>query len=405
MTILQKYIPFFFGGLILAFCFLFSGESLRKGQVIKQFHTVSISRSLFENSFHILDTKLPCPDPQKGTPKRRWVEEPPLFHSLSALAMTIGIDQPIFFPLGVWTLLATLIYQLLLLFPSLDFKQRNVLLVLALTTPISLRYSIQNIPDVLAAVFLIWGAIFIFKRKIFHSLLLLMLAVTTKALTLFPATALLFWAFMDRSAWNLRSKRTWVGLGVSLVCVTLPFFIWIAVIFTQHIPNPFVVHNWIENRHSGSLKMLVDLHFWLRFLTWVGPKGVGVILFLSVGAATLKKGLEFCKPFSWGKIKSALQGMEPGSREGSFLWVWSSALVPYWGLVRAGNFVHDHYFLPFFVPIAMLGGRELWRLKNRAGIAFFICLSIGQGGIDLMSLKPIPEVHPHFCSAEQAEKK
>ena len=64
-----------FAVLVVAGSLIFaSKDSIRKGQVIKQFFAYSITQSLVENHWNGLETTVPCPDVSGKSP-RRWVEE------------------------------------------------------------------------------------------------------------------------------------------------------------------------------------------------------------------------------------------------------------------------------------------------------------------------------------------
>lgn len=56
---------------------------------------------------------------------------------------------------------------------------------------------------------------------------------------------------------------------------------------------------------------------------------------------------------------------------------WALGLIPYWILVRHGNFVHDYYFLPFFVPMAYLGARAILRIPIKPLRWLVIRIEIG----------------------------
>jgi hypothetical protein len=93
---------------------------------------------------------------------------------------------------------------------------------------------------------------------------------------------------------------------------------------------------------------LLEGAYWERFVTWVILKGMGLGVFYLV----IRRSVALCTH----KLRA--------NSEELFLWAWALALVPYWILVRQGNFVHDYYFLPFFFPFAWISALEWKRLAG-----------------------------------------
>ncbi|MBI4924502.1 MAG: hypothetical protein HY843_01145 [Bdellovibrio sp.] len=385
---LKNYFPFLLAivfAVSIAMCN--SKHSLSKGQVIKQFFSYSISQSLFHNGFQVFKTTLPCLDKTEKN-LRQWAEEPPVFHFLAALPMTLGISNPAFMPLVSYLLLLIGILFLLkeigLLFPLkelklLSGKQSVAIFFLTSLTPVLLRYSIQHMPDLMACAWLVFAAVFLLKRKHFLCILFLTLAVTTKAVIFIPALAFLsFSYFFDHI------KKPWFFFA-SLIIIASPFVLWLTAISSLEIPNPFIFEHFLENRHSGQLLLLIEPRFWIRFFTWSASKGVGWILFIGF----------LLYLFSWLKKKHIY------TREEKFLLLWSFSFLVSWIVIRQGNFVHDYYFLPFSIPIAILGSLTLLKITNKIILISLTILSIGYGIYPLFKLSPVSDQPPKFCQMEQ----
>ncbi len=375
----------FWAGIALLPLFI-SSHSLQKGQVIKQFFSYSISESLARQPFHWLSTELSC------HPARIWVEEPPVFHFFSGLALDLFSSTPFAAFFVSWVAFLVILGSAGLLYPH-----KTGMLCVGLC-PIFLRYSIQHLPDLLATAFLVFGVNQLCKKKRKLANFLFILAVTTKFLNLFAVVPVLIWEFFIRLRSGLREGL--FRLVGSIVWMILPFLVWLAILELFKIPNPFGVKNGLENRHSGELGLLLSPVYWRRFITWVGLKGVGIVLFVF----SLVRCWKMIKKKNW----QSLEGV---------LFFWSVGIVPYWLLVRQGNFVHDYYTLPFAFPIAVLGiieilSYETWK-NFRYALLLVHCLIGVKNGIDLKPISLISspvssrfknEMRPHFCDHELASQ-
>ncbi|MBI3535723.1 MAG: hypothetical protein HY072_09605, partial [Deltaproteobacteria bacterium] len=114
-------------------------------------------------------------------------------------------------------------------------------------------------------------------------------------------------------------------------------------------------------------------------------KGVGWILFIGF----------LLYLFSWLKKKHIY------TREEKFLLLWSFSFLFSWIVIRQGNFGHDYYFLPFSIPIAILGSLTLLKIINKIILISLIILSIGYGIYPLFKLSPVSDQPPKFCEMEQ----
>ncbi len=383
-------LPIYFYILLACIPVMNAQKSLQKGQVIKQFFAFSITQSLSRHPFQWFSTQLPC------TPPRVWVEEPPVFHLLSALFLRIFSNIPQIVPILSFLLLGLGISSLI----QSSFKktfERWMVVGLLLYMPGVIKYSIQHLPDLLATAFLICGSALVLSNKRRLGLFLWMLSVTTKALTLFAIVPILvFVIFYDQNSDQPFLKKL-LNIALTLLCISFPFLLWVLWIQIHPVPSPFWVSNVIENRHSGRLKLLIESAFYLRSVTWIGIKGVGLFLFLPFLA------------YGWSHLratqKSFKASLNPQKlRLEKVLLFWSVGVVPYWLLVRQGNFVHDYYSLPFLIPIGILGILHLFRLKNKKIMICCVCLHFLLGITSFLSLKTV-ELPPGqtqliFCERE-----
>ncbi|MBL7714651.1 MAG: hypothetical protein JNL01_04230 [Bdellovibrionales bacterium] len=402
----------FFGpiALVLLIAVSLGDGALARGQAIKQFFAYSISKSLSANPWAWLSTHLPCTDAATGG-LRLWVEEPPVFHFLSAwgirwfpqIAAPVSILALFFiffaafrFTSGTW-------------FPDWSFKKdpkRDYRLHLAafsaailVFSPIVLRYSIQHLPDLLATAFLVLGAAVVHPTL---ALVFFTLSVTTKALTVIPVAAVLIsrWSVWDKKVTQKALVRPALKTALQLAGISAPFALWLFILWKNQIPNPFSLNNVVENRHSGSLGLLIDPHFWSRFFTWTFSKGVGLVALPFFIVRVLG---EF--GIGWAKKKKGTERT---------LIFWAASVIPYWLLIRQGNFVHDYYTLPFAFPILMLaisGLTSLPRFKSNwvnAVLALPLILIHGMVGfIGIESLQPSTVLRdqgrPYFCQMESGQ--
>ena len=387
---------FLIAGFCLVTAALSSSQSLKKGQWIKQFHSFSITESLSKNSFRIFSTTLPCPDARGGS-HREWAEEPPVFHLLAAGIFALGLQNPALLPLLAYLLFMVAAF-LLICSPNevglerVGEKQRRIIFLLSATSPVVMRFSIQHLPDLLATALLMLGGYFTVGKRRGWSLIFLGLAVTTKALTIFPAVCfLLYSAYFDSQK---KPTKRLVEVACSIGVLASPFLIWIGCLQTLRVSNPFLNEFSAQNRYFGDFSLLLSLGYWLRVMNWAVSKGVGWILFIGFFLSVLEQVQK----------KQQIQLMP---RLELFLYLWAAALIPYWILVRQGNYVHDHYFLPFAFPISVLGSLYWFKkMTSRAGIAVLVSLSITSiigGALSLTQMKPIggekacyEEVTKHF---------
>ena len=374
------------------FCFfgalLASSQALLKGQVIKQFFAFSITEALAKNPWNWLSTTLPC------VPLRTWVEEPPVFHFLGAWGLKIWPGQSALIPALAFSLLAWLSLKGIREW-RLGERDTWTLAVLMATVPVFLRYSIQHLPDLLATAFLAWGAWALFRRKRLWATVLFTLAVTAKALTGVAVASLLFWEFWIHFRPQVRTRadsgRGLVAVGVRLAFIALPFLIWVIVVKRAGIPSPFQFGSVSENRHSGGFGLLLSVPYWSRLFTWLAVKGIGLPLFFAALPALFRILRE--------KRLGGLDGM---------LAAWALSAVPYWLLVRQGNFVHDYYTLPIALPWALLGcrafaaglgGRHRPWVMVGVGLQLLLAL-LNFRGLRPMVLSPDQE-RPTYCEMEQ----
>lgn len=385
--------------LLLIFGYSLSKNSLTKGQVIKQFFAHSIAQSLAQNNFSILETQLPCKTPNSLQNTRLWVEEPPLFHLGGALFQKTSIlNHPSAYPIFLCLLIALFVFLTL---QKLNIERQssslastnNLSFFLILTTPVFLRYLTQYLPDLMALLLLLIGVFFLLKNYFWSALFFFTLSVTSKALTIFAIAPLLGFYFWQKNS-TLARKATRLTIN-DLIRWTLytsftllPFFVWLYLLKTKNIPNPFFSESSsAQLRHTGGWDMLLSTTYYSRIWDWVVRVGVGLPLFFGYvwQALHIKKNWH-----SWTSNQK-------------YFFIWSLGLIPYWLVVRSGNFIHDYYFLPFFIPMAYIGSLTLVRVKKPALKWLLIVASIGIGVENAFKQKsqfPISEQKTKFCSAE-----
>lgn len=361
--------------------FLSSDHSLHKGQVVKQFHTYSIGKSLAENGFDILQTYLPCKTPGSQAFPRHWVEEPPLHHLFTAVLIKLGIHHPAAAPTTLAFFLVLVIFCLVQLLES-DRVRAQAISCLVVFCPIFMRYTFQHIPEYISLLGLLLGVVFLLKNRFGLALFFFTLAVTAKALAIFAVAPILF-AFLEAN----RRPYAFARWAAACTLVSVPFLIWLWILHSQNIPNPFFIKDTSSLRHTGAWGMLVSPVFYGRMWTWWVTAGVGLALFIGF-LVSMTGALR-----NWRKI-------DPQTLLMVF---WALGLIPYWILVRHGNFVHDYYFLPFFVPMAYLGARAILRIPMKPLRWLVILVSIGIGIRQPLKQQLIAKdisVEPRACEAE-----
>ena len=406
--------PFLFGMLALT-PLVFSLQSLQKGQIVKQFTAYSITESLSRNPLGWLSSILPC------TPPRLWTEEPPLFHFIAGTLLRVFPQFPALLSYLSFLLIGAGVFFLLLSNPPnlkdllnpkdpLNCRDRWLTSAAVLFTPALLRYSIQHLPDLFATCWLLWGAVFYYRNQRGLAACFWTVAVATKVLVIFSVCPLLIWDLLyrnpgenqqgDAQTEELQNKyRKFLKKGfvscLQLSFYCFPFLIWMGFVFYFKIPSPLSFDHLVENRHSGGLALLLSPHYYLRAFTWIAIKGVGVFLFF---------------PALWRifeVLKNLSQRQENPTSQNVFLIFWSAGLIPYWLLVRQGNFVHDYYSLPFIIPIALLGAAQVvsWVrnsslvIKYGALIALVFNLFLGHWGLFQLQAFPLERglTRPYFC--------
>lgn len=348
--------------LITVFAFCCSGNILRQGQEIKQFHAFGITRSLVENHFSILHTFVPCEDVRNHSYPRPWAEEPPLFHGFAALLQGIGLTDPAWpnFFISVATCVAAW-YLVYFLYPGPQ-SAHAILLVIPLATPVFLRYFSEHLPEGLAVFFFLVGVISYLRNAIFSAICFVMLAVTAKAFAIFPAITFFSWVFIFSPEVKNRVKGA-IAYLLTLAIVAAPFVVWAWILEKNQIPNPFNFTAPLENRHSGAWSVLWSVELWDRLFTFVGTKGLGWPLFLAF-ICTLYGTL--------GKVRTL------DRFHGAFLF-WALGFIPFWIFVRAASIIHDHYVLQYFYPMAFLATERVLALRdvNLKTVVLGLSLAVG----------------------------
>lgn len=356
-------------------------QSLQKGQIIKQFFTYSIAESLSRGASP-LGTSLPC------EPKRIFAEEPPVFHILAHVWLPLGPRFAFVFPYLIFLVTAALLLMFVkTLVPHRDSWEFSAWI---LATPILQRYAVQFLPDTLSACLLLAAVVICLRSTRSHWLVFLATATATKFLAVFAALPL--WIF---HCWKTRRSIVFIAAGT--VLLVAPFLLWVAALNHYQIPNPFHFTNMIENRHSGTLGALLDPKYWAKIGFWVCVKGIGLPL-TCIAIFALFRRLREQSPVKIGRNDRILKA-------------WLMAAIPYWLLVRQGNFVHDYYFLVFAVPFATMAlslfytDRGFSQLRWAHITLFLVHAALGiQSG---WSMKPVwvepPLERPFFCNYESVQ--
>jgi len=359
----------------------FPGLTLFSGQVIKQFESYSIARSMSEVGFNPYATTIPC---DGGI---RWVLELPIFAGIGGIFAGIAPEWP--------SILPTLVFGLFL-FALYRFRERiapksSPLPWFAVATaPVFLRFSTQFLADPLAVALLLLGAALFLGGKRAASLLLFLAAVSTKP-TVLPSVLFFRWAFApERKARSFLppSPVKWLAREALIaVLLVAPFIAWTLSVKWLGVVSPLAESGGILSLGS-DWAILLEPGFYSKFLNWTIFKGVGFPLFLF-----------------------AVYAIRSGEERALRMAAWSIGIIPYWLLVRRLNVVHDYYSLSFFVPIAILGALGAIRvLAVRSTSAWvvrlFLFASIAQGtGLFLSSAlahpwRPVVSDRPIFCGTE-----
>jgi hypothetical protein len=361
-------------------------NSLNQGQRVKQFFAHSISHDLATRGLsNFARTEVPCADPVRGTATQVWVEEPPVFHSFAAILYNLGATHPAI-PGFIAGLLMILSLQLILpLLFNVSPTNSALLSLVVFLVPATTRYWAQHIPDYFAACALLFFVAALFRRQRVWMLFALTVAVTAKALVIVPAFFILLgyhWESLRRDRLRVLGNRDFLfAVAVGFVAIT-PTLLWFWNIRVHELPNPFFLQKGLlEGRHTGSLDYLLRLDYWARFTTWNFSKGVGLALL----AAIL---------IGWRHLKI-------DTHERRAILSWALGIIPYWLLIRDGNYVHDYYSLPFVSGLALLGvmaAMSLPSTKLRLGL---MSLSILLGLAQPFSLaKRASSVPANFCDHE-----
>jgi len=357
-----------------------SRDILSKGQILKQFYTHELSLSLASNGFQIFKTTIPCKSNITEEFPRPWIEEPPLYNLLAAGIKTIGLSDPAISSFLLFLINVFLIY-LCLIDLKLFSKEKSLLITLLVSaSPALMRYSTQHIPDPIAVTFLLLGYLLLKRSKPFFALSCFILATLGKVFYFIPSTALGAYFFLNNAKASFK-KIPYTKIFTAGFLIGFPFLIWVYLMKTNGIESGYDTGNITNNRHFGDYFLLFDLHYWARIFNWIVIKGIGWISFLGL--------LLFIYKQTW-KTQSAF----------NFLIAWGLSIIPYACLFRTGGSVHDYYYLPFIVPLSVIGFYQIFQIKNKWVLAFLIFIHVGIGINEPLALTP-SEIQPaHLCEAE-----
>ena len=239
-----------------------------------------------------------------------WAEEPPVFQAIGSLFFTLGAEKLLlkFYPVACFLTTIFFLHLIAREFISDFAKYRNLLLVMIMGQPYIILHSARSIPDNLALMFLVIFLYFHLKQKIKSAFTFALLAVTTKALAIFPIFFLCVGNLLFKKEHSI-SKRFGVGTlyGLSII----PMLLWLYYLYDRQILNPFFPTNSFElTTHTGgsSYYFLFMKKFWSRILSWVVIRGISIPYFLLTLYATYKKIKEKNKLESIDKISFTILG-------------------------------------------------------------------------------------------------
>ncbi len=358
-----------FGVFLITLEWYCSPAILRQAQEIKQFYSYGVTRSLYENGVDLSKTYLPCTDVRDGSYPRPWAEEPPTFYLYAVSFAKLGFLNPaipafivsLFTLAGFWLLAAALA-------PG-DRRKTFYLWASLAGTPLFLRVFSVHMPDTMATLFVLAGALLLYQRPKLHWLayFCFVFAVTTKAYAIFPVTFLMFWSLFQDPQGALRRLPAWLRAGLwagAIGLAAVPFLYWVYWLWTTQLPNPYNFSSALTNRHSGAWAVLLSARFWDRILTFVGTKGLGWVLF----------------PCALIHAWHLLRRNSLRLRAETFLLTWAASGIAFWLLVRVGHSVHDHYVLQYYIPLVVLGGLFLHSLDSRRWLGpALLGLSVAMG--------------------------
>ncbi len=323
--------------------------------------------SLMESMFsrpHWIGHDIPCITSTGAlSSKPLWAEEPPVFHALGAFLKWVGFTNIYGKLLALlsciaWALGTFACLQTLLLKP-LQGERRTWVLLAIFFTPMIMMHGAQPLPDDLMAAFLAWSLYFFFRRSLFSAFVLATLAVTLKALPIFPILpVILGYLFLDQTGPSFRRRFAWATIaGLTVV----PMALWLGYLAHQQIDNPFFSDHFSLSRHTGGsdLGVIFTFRYWWRYFTWMFYQGVSLPIAI----------------LSWiglGKIASRWKQSSSNER---ILFIYACFSPVYWAVVRGPQFSAPWYSFSFMFPFTILGCRELALLKNsyaRAAIALLV---------------------------------
>ena len=296
-----------------------------------------------------------CIDGEEVKNMTTWAEEPPLFHALAILMIKLGMNE-IFFrllPLICIILYALGMAKLTGLLIPYNSKEKNLVLIAALLCPFAFIHATRFLPDNLALAALVWFLVFFFRRKYTYSTLLAYIAVTGKALAIFPIAAVVAGHLFFCQRETIKKKLT-----ISLITATslLPMIAWLYYLQSNNISNPFFLEELSLSRHTGGsdFGILITRKYWSKVFSWVVVRGMSIPLYaLSIYAlvSILKNNK-----------KSYTEKIILGYVVGHFV---------YLIVVRGQQTVspwYSFYFMPCYFILAMMGLKQITAKKWKAAV-------------------------------------
>ncbi len=254
----------------------------------KPYHTdktvvpAQIIKSMFQHR-SIIGHNIPCytPDKKQTLLYPTWAEEPPVYHILGTIFFFFHAENYLYktYSLICFLLFIIGLYKLItLIVPTEHNYNKIILLLLICFQPYIYIHAHRPLPDNLAIVFLIFTIFFYIQERYGISILLATLAVTTKALAIFP----IFFLCVGNMLYDNKPFRKKVIINLLHGLAVIPFFMWLYYLQYHHIYNPFFEHT-VGIHHTGgnNYSILLSKNYWSKLFSWIVIRGVNPIIFLT----------------------------------------------------------------------------------------------------------------------------
>ncbi len=329
--------------------FFVNREKIASGQVSKQVMSVIMADSFKKGTNWKIFPKREIVDlaHKKST---LWAEEVQIYNYLVSVCSNLfNLNLVItgrIISVFLYILLIYWMYKIALFFEEKDNLKNLSISVLFFSTliPLFKIYAVSFMPDIGMMAFCACGINSSLRQKYLKSLIFFIVASFFKFFAVFS----IFGVFI----YNILVKRYRDTIFQCLAL--LPLVIFIAFVYIEDIPNPVTYNAQAEyNGHFGG-KILFNLGFYSRLVTWLLIKNYTPILSLIsiIGLIfLLKLNLNDFKKFIF-----------------SLLFSYTLFLVSF----AKGHYIHDYYFLQFSLVMIFLASFVFTKFKLRS----LYCLGI-----------------------------